>query len=268
MLPSFESVVAGRTDLASLLPDLVYCNNLGTSHPDPSYIARLGNCTSHYRTNPQFPGAARLCEWREGGQCRAGPHIFASRAPPARPMPSPPPSPPPMPRPPPGPPPAAYTFAELTVGRTILPTGVWCFMVYASACVPPTPPSPCCPLRESASSSARLFRRVRPPHFARAYSTHASRVLSTVTLRSRVVVPPTWRCDPRVLACVHAHPSLCPRSSTRPTPRSPPCMASASPTSTLKASRPGGCAAVHSTPGADASEARSCIRVALRPRRQ
>ena len=129
MLPSFESVVAGRTDLASLLPDLVYCNNLGTSHPDPSYIARLGNCTSYYRTNPQFPGAARLCEWREGGQCRAGPHIFASRAPPARPMPSPPPSPPPMPRPPPGPPPAAYTFAELTVGRTILPTGVWCFMV-------------------------------------------------------------------------------------------------------------------------------------------
>ena len=143
-------LLANRTNLLSLRPEVVWCYNLD----QPEYIALYGDCESYYSTSLTYPGVRRLCTWVDG-RCVAGnPRktlaLSCEGPPPAVPRPSPPPPtlppyPPgaaPAPRPPstpsPSPPPPPFQppptvplpYCPELDGRTnLLATNNFCYQV-------------------------------------------------------------------------------------------------------------------------------------------
>ena len=61
MLPTFESLTVGRVNLLSLLPDVVYCYQLDSSHP--AIRDKYEDCENYYRTNSGTPDVPRV-PWR------------------------------------------------------------------------------------------------------------------------------------------------------------------------------------------------------------
>ena len=73
MLPTFESLTVGRVNLLSLLPDVVYCYQLDSSHP--AIRDKYEDCENYYRTNSGTPDVPRV-PWRRSltphTRCPAG----------------------------------------------------------------------------------------------------------------------------------------------------------------------------------------------------